>query len=133
MSFTGDTSTLKRFSKSLRDLSTVTAQKIAAAAAPELTTLLRSTFDASQDAYGVPWDSGRDGKAVTLRRTGALAAGLSFVAIGVLIRMRLSARHAKYQVGKRPVAPRQGEPLPIAWREALVRVTRAVLASEVRP
>lgn len=133
MSFTGDTTTLRRFSKSLRELSTVTAQKIAAASAPVLTSLLRSTFDASQDAYGVPWDSGRDGKPVTLRRSGALAQGLSFVAIGVLLRMRLAARHAKYQVGKRPVAPRQGDPLPLAWREALVQTTRSVLASEVRP
>lgn len=132
MSFTGDTTTLKRFSKSLREISTVTAQKIATAAAPVLTTLLRATFDTSEDPYGVPWDSGRDGQTITLRKTGALASGLSFVAIGVLLRMRLAARHAKYQVGRRPVSPRQGEPLPLAWREALARTARDVLTAEVR-
>jgi hypothetical protein len=124
-------SSLKKFSDKLRELPRVVAIKVAEAAAPVLTDLVHQTFGASENAYGDDWAPGADGQKVTLRRSGELAGGLSYVAIGTKLRLRLGAKHAKYQVGKRPVTPRQGAELPVEYSRALARETEDVCRKEL--
>jgi hypothetical protein len=44
---------------------------------------------------------------------------LVYVAIGAKIRVALTSRYAKYQIGRRPVFPTQAGGLPQAYRDAL--------------
>jgi hypothetical protein len=122
---------LSAFSTNLRRLPTVVAQMVAAEAAPVLTALVAETFAASETAYGIPWTPGADGERVTLKKSGGLANGLQYVAIGTKLRLRLAVSYAKYQVGKRPVAPSQGGALPPAYSEALARAAVAVCKREL--
>jgi len=123
---------LKDFSASLRRLPTVVAMKVAAAAAPRLTEAAQSTFESGETPYGVGWAPGSDGKAVTLRRSGALQRGVRYVAIGTRLRLALTTSYAKYVVGTRPVTPRQGAALPEAYSAALAAATREVIAAELK-
>lgn len=119
---------LRKFSDDLRRLgSQETANKVAATAAPVLTGLVQETFNAGENAYGTTWAPGADGQHITLRQSGALARGLQYVATGAKLRMKLAVRYAKYQVGKRPVAPSQGGLLPVAYSEALARTSVKVI------
>lgn len=129
---TGDLSSLSKLSAALRRLPTVGAQKIAEAAAPALTEVALGTFNASQDAFGAPWDAGRRGQAVKLRNSGTLAKYIKYVAIGTKLRVSLGVSYAKYQVGKRPIFPRQGDPLPASYVNTLKRVAHDVLSAELR-
>jgi hypothetical protein len=130
---TGDLSSLSRFSAALRRLPTVVAQRVAEQAAPALTDAALSTFNASQDPFGTPWDAGADGQRVTLRRTGALAKYIRYVAIGTKLRVSLGVSYAKYKVAKRPIFPKQGEPLPVAYVDVLRRVAADVCREELSP
>lgn len=123
-------SSLKEFSARLRTFPRVVAIETAKRAAPALTAALRSSFAAGEDAYGVAWAPSNDGARVTLRKSGDLEKTLAFVAIGTKLRVKLSVPYAKYQVGKRPITPSQGAPLPPAYREALVSAVNAVGRAE---
>jgi hypothetical protein len=129
----GNVESLKRFSAKLRELPRVLAEKVAQAAAPALTEAAQATFNAGQDAFGVPWAPGKDGQQVTLRESGALASGIRYVAVGTKIRVVLGVSYAKYQVGRRPIFPRQGDPLPPAYLAALRAATEEVLRRELNP
>ncbi len=124
-------SSLAQFAAKLRQLPTIVAQKVAAQAAPVLTSLVQETFDASENAYGTSWSPGAEGQIVTLKKSGALSRGLSYVAVGTKLRMRLAVSYAKYQVGRRPVAPPQGGSLPVAYSDALARVAASVIKTEL--
>lgn len=128
----GDVSSLRAFAQRLRTLPRVVAQKVAAAAAPELTKVARETFDAGEDAYGVPWTPGADGKRVDLNKSGTLRSKITYVAIGTVLRVALGTSYAKYQVGRRPVFPRQNEALPASYVAVLEKVTREVCAAELQ-
>lgn len=123
MSLKGNVGSLKDFAKKLRDVPVVVAQRVASASAPAITEAAHTTFDAGQDPYGVPWAPGADGQAVTLERTGLLKRTIRYVAIGTKLRVALGVPYAKYQIGKRPVFPRQGAPLPVAYTAALSEAT----------
>jgi hypothetical protein len=129
--FQGDTSSLAKFSAKLRELPVTLAAKVAEAAAPALTDAARTTFNAGQDAFGVGWAPSVGGDAVTLRESGALAQGVHYVAIGTKLRVVLGVSYAKYQVGRRPVFPRQGDPLPKSYVDALRSATERVLREEL--
>lgn len=131
MSLTGNVATLSQFSSALRRLPVVVAQKVATAAAPVLTSLVADSFDAGEDPYGNAWIEGSQGQRVTLRKSGNLAKGLQYVATGTKLRMRLPVAYAKYQVGKRPVAPAQGSALPVEYSRALARTAVAVCREEL--
>ncbi len=124
-------SNLRAFSASLRDLPRTVGIKVATAAAPAITAAAAATFAAGADPYGVAWTPGADGQAVTLRKTGALARGISYTAIGTKIRVVLGVRYAKYQIGRRPVFPRQGAPLPRPYVDALTSTSRDVIATSL--
>lgn len=128
---TGNIASLSQFAKSLSNLPTVVAQKVAARSAPVLSALVQGTFASSEDAYGVAWAPGAEGQTVDLVDTGALKRGVSYVATGTRLRMRLAAQHAKYQVGKRPVAPRQGERLPVEYASAMASTAAEVVREEL--
>lgn len=119
MSVRGDFSKLHRLEASLRELPRVVGQKVATASASTITSLARATFEAGENAYGDTWEPGADGRRVTLRKSGRMAAGVSYVAIGARLRARLGPKYAKYQVGKRPIFPRGGASLPNAYVAAL--------------
>ena len=123
--------TLAQFSNDLRRLPRVVAHKVAQAAAPVITTIARASFDAGETPYGVPWAPGEEGQRVTLRKSGDLAKYIKYVAIGSLLRVALGVAYAKYQVGKRPVFPKQGKPLPQPYVEALQRIAVRVVREEM--
>ena len=126
------TANLKEFAASLRELPRVVGHRVAAACAPVLTALVVDTSDASADAYGAAWAPGADGQTITLRRSGALLNGVRYVAIGSRLRLALPTKYAKYQVGRRPVTPRQGEALPPAYARALNTTVRLVIREALR-
>ncbi|MBK6463542.1 MAG: hypothetical protein IPF92_21445 [Myxococcales bacterium] len=126
------TANLKEFAASLRELPRVVGHRVAAACAPVLTALVVDTSDASADAYGAAWAPGADGQTVTLRKSGALLNGVRYVAIGSKLRLALTTKYAKYQVGRRPVTPRQGEALPPAYARALDTTARLVIREALR-
>jgi hypothetical protein len=129
---TGDLSTLKSFTASLRELPRTLAIQVAAEAAPALTEAARATFDAGEDAYGVSWMPSASGQSVTLKKSGALAQGIQYVAIGTKLRVKLPVSYAKYQLGRRPAFPRQGEPLPASYVAALKAATDRVIHAALR-
>ncbi len=126
------TANLKEFAASLRELPRVVGHRVAAACAPVLTTLVLETSRSSADAYGAAWAPGADGQTVTLRKSGALLNGVRYVAIGSKLRLALTTKYAKYQVGRRPVTPRQGEALPPAYARALDTTARLVIREALR-
>lgn len=122
---------LAQFSQDLRRLPRVVAIKVAERAAPELTDVARRSFAAGETPYGVPWKPGANGKKVTLVKTGDLAKYIRYVAIGTKLRVALGVKYAKYQVGKRPIFPRQDSKLPDSYAQALQRVAVAVVREEL--
>ncbi len=120
---------LTDFAATLRKLPRTVAIKVATAAAPVLTQLAQSTFNASEDAYGNAWTPGADGQRITLKKSGSLGNKIHYVAIGTRLRVALGVSYAKYVVGKRPVMPRG--PLPVAYSQALARVTAEVCKREM--
>lgn len=120
MSLRGSFGNLHAFQSALRAIgSGLMANRVAAIAAPKLTALASETTAASSTAEGVPWRPGVDGSKITLRKSGALLGRLAYVAIGPKLRVALTARYAKYQIGKRPVFPSQTSGLPASYRKAL--------------
>jgi hypothetical protein len=114
---------LAKLSAKLRELPRVLAQRVAAAAAPAISTVAKSSFARGEDPHGVPWVPGADGQKVTLRRTGALERFVHYVAIGTKLRVVLGVPYAKYQIGRRPVFPKQGGALPKPYAAALERAS----------
>lgn len=122
---------LSQFANDLRRLSRVVAIRVAEEAAPELTKLAAATFDESENPYGLNWAPGAQGQRVTLRKTGALARFIRYVAIGTKLRVALGVPYAKYQIGKRPVFPRQDGDLPTAYVQTLQRTAVRVVREEL--
>ncbi len=117
-------SSLHKFTQQLRDLPRTIAKDVAFEAAPVITDLAQDSFRNSQDPYGAPWAPGADGRKVDLVETGALRRFIRYVAIGTKLRVSLGVKYAKYQIGKRPVYPRQGAPLPKKYVEALSEIVQ---------
>lgn len=122
---------LAKFSADLRRLPRVVATRVAEASAPAISKLAAASFASSEDPYGVPWAPGADGEKIKLRKTGALARFIRYVAIGTKLRVSLGVPYAKYQIGKRPVYPRQGSPLPTEYARTLERTAVDVVRSEI--
>lgn len=122
---------LRQFSEDLRRLPRVVAFKVAERAAPVISALAKETFDAQQTPEGQAWRPGKKGQTVTLRKTGALERWLLYRAIGTKIRVSLGVAYAKFQIGKRPVFPRQGGELPESYQQALRRTAVQVVKEEM--
>lgn len=132
-----DVSSLAKLSNTLRRLPTELAIEIAKRAAPEITKFAQESFDSSATPYGVPWAPGAEGQKVTLRKSGALERSLVYVAVGTRLRVALGVPYAKYQIGRRPVFPRQGAALPPKYAQAIRAIAAATarewFAKEARP
>lgn len=125
----GNIGTIRNLQRNLAELPRVLGAKVALAAVNVITDRARATFAAGQNAYGDPWLPGHDGEKVTLRKSGAIAAGVKYVAFGTRIRSVLSASHAKYQVGRRPVLPTGA--LPPAYAADIEAAVNRVAAAEL--
>ena len=125
------TKSLSEFAKDLRRLPRTVAIRVAEESAPALTDLGRASFDAGETPYGAAWKQGADGKRVTLDKTGALKRFIRYVAIGAKLRVSLGVNYAKYQIGKRPVFPRQGGELPDTYVQALERTAVRIVREEM--
>lgn len=131
MSLKGNIGSIAKFSSALRRLPVVVAQRVTAASAPAITTEAQATFSAGADAYGVAWAPSASGDRVTLTRTGALAKYVRYVAIGTKLRVVLGVPYAKYQIGRRPIFPRQGGVLPASYVRTLAKHADAVIRAEL--
>lgn len=115
--------TLARFTADLRRLPTTVAIQVAKTAAPAITALAKSSFDSGTTPYGVPWAPSKvTGKRVALRKTGDLERHTVYVPIGTKLRVSLGVPYAKFQIGKRPVFPRQDSILPPDYSATLARI-----------
>lgn len=123
--------TLKAFAEKLRNLPKVVAIRVATAAAPAVTDASVETFRAGEDAHGQLWVPKEDGSRATLVDSGALQSRLGYTAIGTKLRCQLGVSYAKYQIGRRPVFPKQGEPLPKAYVAALDSAAKSVIDAEL--
>lgn len=126
----GDMSKLRSFERGLRELPRVVGAKVAAASAAAITALGRETFKASENAYKDGWKPGDKGQRVTLHRSGRLGS-FEYVSTGTRLRAKLGPPYAKYQVGRRPILPRGGARLPIAYVDALRAKASEVIRSEL--
>ena len=124
-------SSLADFAARLRKLPTVVAQQVAAASAPVLTAMVQQTFDAGTDAFGGSWKILEDGTRATLRKSGDLSKYIKYVAIGTRVRLSLGVRYARYQIGVRPIAPKKGQGIPLAYTRELQRITAEVCKREL--
>lgn len=127
----GNLESLRAFSKSLRRVPVVVAHKVATASAPAITSAATATFEASANAYGVSWLPGADGRRITLKKSGALAKFIRYVAIGSKLRVSLGVPYAKFQIGRRPIFPPQGAPLPAAYVRTLQQTASDVIRAEL--
>ncbi len=123
---------LSQFATDLRRLPRVVAQKATARTADVLTALAKKTFGASETPYHIKWAPGADGKTVTLRKSGGIANGLYYVAIGTKLRVKLGVAWAKFQIGRRQVFPTQGAPLPPDYSQAISRAVVDVCREELQ-
>ncbi len=103
--------------------------RIASRAAPAMSELAGSAYDAGRTVYGPARPSGVDGQALTLERTGATRRAMNFIATGRDIRTARLPRYAKYLIGRYDVLP--NGPLPLAWRERLQTIAAEVLYAEI--
>lgn len=119
--------TMARIYSVLGRISVATAMRAAERIAPTLTTMAKASFDASETPYGTPWAPGADGQRVTMRRSGALAKGLTFAAVGARVRAVLGVPYAKYQIGRRRILPAGGATVPQSWHDAMAKHAHDVL------
>lgn len=131
MSNAGAIQSIKAFTESLRALPRVLALKVAREAAGDLTEIAKADFAAQRDPYGNAWAKGAKGQDVDLVAQGDLRSYVRYVAAGTRLRVALSVPYAKYQIGKRPIAPRQGETLPEPYLRALIAVAQRVASEEM--
>jgi hypothetical protein len=131
MSLQGNVSSLSKFAQSMSALPRTLAVKVTERAAPALTEIAKETFAAHEDSYGAPWVPGADGTPVTLEESGALKRQVFYVAIGTRLRVSIGVPYAKYQIGKRPVYPRQGAPLPVTYSKKLAEIAQDAAREEL--
>lgn len=121
---------LRSLKKALQRLPITATARIAAGAAPAMSTLAQGAHASGKTVYGRPRPRGVDGDSLSLERTGATKRALSFIATGRDIRTTLLPRYAKYLIGKYDLLP--NGPLPQAWRDQLRAIATRVLEAEVR-
>lgn len=123
---------LRKFSSDLRRLPKVVGVRVANEAAPAITALAKKSFDSSQTPYGIPWaPSTITGDTVKMHKTGSLERRVVYVAIGDKLRVVLGVPYAKYQIGRRPIFPRQDGALPPDYSRTLQRIAVAIVRQEL--
>lgn len=126
----GDIGKIRKLEQAIRALpSTRLAHKVAAASAGVLTDLVRETFRRGENAYGDLWEPGARGQRVTLHKSGLFEKSVGFTSVGTRIRGLLTARYAKYQVGRRQVFPRKR--LPVAYVDVIGKKAATIIRDEL--
>lgn len=142
MSLKGNVRTLKALAKSLRNLPITASARIAARAAPEVTALVSSAYDAGRTVYGNPRPrSEPDGDRLTLVRSGDTRNALSFTATGTQMRLTRLPAYAKYLIGPRRPGHHYSTgagygilpngPLPQDYRDLLEAIAVQVLHDQI--
>jgi hypothetical protein len=116
--------------KALRNLPITATARIAARAAPAMSTLAQDAHASGKTVYDRPRPLGVDGDEISLERTGATRRALNFIATGRDIRTAALPRYAKYLIGKYDLLP--NGPLPASWRERLQEIAARVLYDEIQ-
>jgi hypothetical protein len=119
----GNPASLAILAKRLRDVPKVTAQRIAARVAPELTSRAQESFAAGTSVYGDAWPPGAGGP-YDLVDSGNTRKSIKFVSIGTIVRAKLGTPYAKYLVGKYKILPIGSSQMPTAWQEAVGAIAR---------
>lgn len=120
---------IRALQNSLRRMPITAAARIAQRYAPEASRLARGAHDGGRTAYGSARPRAVSGAALTLNRTGATRAALSFIATGRQVRLTRLPRYAKYLIGKYDLLP--NGPLPQAWRERITRIAAEALHAQI--
>lgn len=124
----GPVGNLRNLNKALRALPRRAAIEIARVAAPEITGLMRASFDAGQTVFGDARPLGSHGNVLSLVKTGDARRSLLFTSDGgTKIRASLPMKYAKYLIGKYRIMPNGNQAMPLRWRSAIADITRRVL------
>ena len=126
MALRGDLSNLKRLKAHLRELPLSVAHAVAQRAAPAMTSLTQGAFSSGRSVYGEARPAGKDGRVLSLRRTGATQRELRFVSNGTLVRCVLGPKYARFLIGKYGVLPNGA--LPAEWSRRLAQIVQDVPA-----
>lgn len=129
MALKGDLRSINSLKKALRKLPLTVTARIAARAAPTMSTLASDSFASGRTVYGSPRPLGVDGRALSLTRTGASRKAMRFTATGRDIRTAPLPRYTKYLIGKYDVLP--NGPLPREWRERMTAIAAEVLYAQI--
>jgi hypothetical protein len=116
--------------RALRNAPITVTARIAAGAAPAMSTLAQGAHASGKTVYDRPRPLGVDGQALDLERTGATKKALSFIATGRDIRTTILPKYAKFLIGRFDILP--NGPLPAAWREGLQAIAGQVLTDEIK-
>lgn len=123
----GNVGSLRALQKRLNADPQVLAHKVAAAAVGAINSEALRTFSAGQAPTGYVWPESKvTGARVDLVESGRLRGQIRYVADGARIRCIIGVKYAKYQIGKRPVFPPRGAPLPAPYRDAIDRAVGPV-------
>lgn len=124
MGVSGDFATLAQIKQRVQQAPIVIAQNVARQGAPEITSLAKRAYESGQTVYGDARPTGKGGRPLTLRRTGATAQTVQFVAIGTIMRCVLGTDYARYLIGKYGILPSGPKAaLPYAWGKKLLDIT----------
>lgn len=111
----GNSRNLRRVSQELRRMPVTVARRVAARAAPAISSLAHASYDGGTNVYGDPRPAGKHGP-LSLVRTGWTRDNLRFVSDGgTKIRASLGRRYVRYLIGKYVILPIGKAALPVAW------------------
>lgn len=122
MALKGNLNSVKAFKSTLRALPKTIVADVARRAAPAMTTLTTSAFNANRTVYNDPRPPGVAGQALTLVKSGRTRDALRFVSVGTIVRCVLPTKWARYLIGKYGVLPNGA--LPAQWSRRLAEVVK---------
>ncbi len=118
----GNVRKLTGLAAALKGATVKARQRIAAAAAPDLTSRALGTFSAGQNVYGDAFGQGVTGRPITLVKSGAMRQTIRFVNIGTRVRCVIGVKYAKYHIGRYKMLPPGRSAMPIAWSKGLSKI-----------
>lgn len=124
-------STMRGVKRQIAELGVDVARRVAARAAPAVTSLAGSAWDSGRNVYGDSRPLGVAGNQLSLVRTGAARSAIAIVQIGASIACSLGVPYARYLIGRYkilPVGDRTG--VPWAWRSAISAIAKQEVAKD---
>lgn len=130
VSLRGNPRKLRDLRRSLREIPVVTAQRVAARVAPELTALAGEAYDSGRTVYGDPRRESVEGGALDLVESGKTRERVAFAATGTQVRAVLGTRYARFLIGKYRILPIRN--LPAEWSHRIGGAARDEIAKAVK-